>query len=55
MTSTWDIRIEGITLVNAPEWTLTTYRCTNVDIKDLIIFGYRTQQLTGWPSAIPWT
>ncbi len=42
MTFTWNIRIEGITLVNAPEWALTTYRCTNVDIKDLIIFGYRT-------------
>ena len=42
MTFTRDIHIEGITLVNAPEWTLTTYRCTNVGIKDLIIFGYRT-------------
>lgn len=54
MTSTWDIRIEGTTLVNAPEWTLTTYRCTNVDIKDLIIFGYRTNS-DGVAVAIPWT
>ena len=42
ITQTTGLTVEGITLINAPEWTVTTYRCTDVTIRDLIIFGYKT-------------
>ncbi len=36
-----DIEIRGVKLINAPEWTVITYKCDTVDIKDVDIFGYR--------------
>ena len=42
VTQTTGLTVEGITLINAPEWTLTTYRCTGITVRDLIIFGYKT-------------
>lgn len=37
-----NVEVRGIRLINAPEWSLVTYRCDNVTIKDVSIFGYRT-------------
>jgi polygalacturonase len=37
-----NIEVRGITLVNAGNWTLTTYRCNDVVIDNVAIFGYRT-------------
>lgn len=36
------ITVEGITLVNSPEWSITEYCCNNVKIDGVTIFGYRT-------------
>lgn len=36
-----NVEIEGVTLINAPEWNLTSWYSQNVKIKDVIIFGYR--------------
>lgn len=36
-----DIEVRGIKIINPPEWAFITYRCTNVKIKDVDIFGYR--------------
>jgi len=37
-----DIEIKGLTVLNPPHWNITTYRCENVNIEDVIIFGYKT-------------
>lgn len=36
-----NIEVRGVKLINSPEWTFITYRCNNVTIKDVDIFGYR--------------
>ncbi|MBR3595452.1 MAG: hypothetical protein IKL47_00515 [Clostridia bacterium] len=36
-----NIEVRGIKIINAPEWSFITYRCNNVTIKDVDIFGYR--------------
>lgn len=36
-----NIEVEGIKIVNSPEWSFITYRCDNFSIKDVDIFGYR--------------
>lgn len=36
-----NIEVEGIKIVNSPEWSFITYRCENLHIKDVDIFGYR--------------
>ncbi|MHB1454749.1 MAG: glycosyl hydrolase family 28 protein [Saccharofermentanales bacterium] len=36
-----NVEIEGVTLINAPEWNLTSWYSQNVNIKDVVIFGYR--------------
>lgn len=36
-----NVEIEGVTLINAPEWNLTSWYSQNVKIKDVVIFGYR--------------
>lgn len=36
-----NIEVEGIKIVNSPEWSFITYHCQNVSIKDVDIFGYR--------------
>ena len=36
-----NIEVEGMKIVNSPEWSFITYRCQNVTIKDVDIFGYR--------------
>ncbi len=37
-----NVEVRGIRIVNSPEWSFITYRCNNVTIKDVSIFGYRT-------------
>lgn len=36
-----NIEVRGIKIVNSPEWSFITYRCNNLSIKDVDIFGYR--------------
>lgn len=36
-----NIEVEGIKIVNSPEWSFITYLCENFSIKDVDIFGYR--------------
>ncbi len=36
-----NIEVEGIKIVNSPEWSFIAYRCDNIKIKDVDIFGYR--------------
>ncbi len=36
-----NIEVEGIKIVNSPEWSFISYRCKNIKIKDVDIFGYR--------------
>ena len=36
-----NIEVRGIKIVNSPEWSFITYRCENLNIKDVDIFGYR--------------
>lgn len=36
-----DIEIRGVKFINPPEWCFITYRCSNVKIKDVDIYGYR--------------
>lgn len=37
-----NIEVRGVKLINSPEWSFITYRCENVDVKNVDIFGYRT-------------
>lgn len=34
--------IDGINIVNFPEWGVITYVCKNVSIKNVLLFGFRT-------------
>lgn len=36
-----NIEVRGIKIVNSPEWSFISYRCQNLNIKDVDIFGYR--------------
>ena len=36
-----NIEVEGIKIVNSPEWSFINYLCDNFSIKDVDIFGYR--------------
>lgn len=36
-----NINISGIKIINAPEWSLISYCCTDVDIDNVDIIGYR--------------
>lgn len=36
-----NIEIDGIKIINSPEWSFITYDCENVTIKNVDIFGYR--------------
>lgn len=36
-----NVEVEGIKIVNSPEWSFITYLCDNFSIKDVDIFGYR--------------
>lgn len=40
-TSCKNIEVRGIKIVNSPEWSFISYRCENLSIKDVDIFGYR--------------
>ncbi|MBR4859502.1 MAG: hypothetical protein IKU08_10020 [Clostridia bacterium] len=40
-TSCKNVEVEGIKIVNSPEWSFISYRCENISIKDVDIFGYR--------------
>lgn len=37
-----NVEISGIILTNFPEWTIITYNCTNVNIHDVAVFGWKT-------------
>ncbi len=36
-----NLRIEGITIINSMSFTLSIYDCVNVNVKDVILLGYR--------------
>ncbi len=36
-----DVRIRGVTIVNAPEWNLTLFACEDVLVEEVKIIGYR--------------
>ncbi len=36
-----NIEVEGMKIVNSPEWSFIMYRCDGFSIKDVDIFGYR--------------
>ncbi len=36
-----NIEMRGIKIVNSPEWSFISYRCQNLNIKDVDIFGYK--------------
>lgn len=36
-----NIEVNGIKIINSPEWSFITYQCENIKIKDVDIFGYR--------------
>lgn len=36
-----NIEVDGIKIVNSPEWSFITYDCENITIKNVDIFGYR--------------
>jgi hypothetical protein len=36
-----NIEISGIKIINSPEWSFISYRCENLNIKDVDIFGYK--------------
>ena len=36
-----DITVEGVTLNNAPEWTMYFTQCKNIAVEDILLFGYR--------------
>ncbi len=36
------VSVEGLLLINPAEWSLITYRCEDVDIRDCGVLGYRT-------------
>ncbi len=36
-----NIEVRGMKIINSPEWSFITYRCQNVNIKDVDIFGYK--------------
>lgn len=40
-TSCKNVEVSGIKIVNSPEWSFISYRCENINIKDVDIFGYR--------------
>ena len=36
-----NVEVRGMKIVNSPEWSFISYRCENITIKDVDIFGYR--------------
>ena len=36
-----NIELRGIKLINAPQWSIMTYRVNNMTIKDVDVYGYR--------------
>ncbi len=36
-----NVRIQGLKFINAPQWSLVTYRVNGMEIKDVDIYGYR--------------
>lgn len=36
-----NVEIDGIKIINSPEWSFITYDCENLTIKNVDIFGYR--------------
>ncbi|MBE6782539.1 MAG: hypothetical protein E7536_00835 [Ruminococcaceae bacterium] len=36
-----NISLDGIKIINSPEWSLISYCCKNIDIKDVDILGHR--------------
>ncbi len=36
-----NVEVIGMKIINSPEWSFITYRCQNIKIKDVDIFGYK--------------
>ena len=36
-----NVEVQGMKIVNSPEWSFIAYHCQNISIKDVDIFGYR--------------
>ena len=36
-----NVEVQGIKIVNSPEWSFISYLCENVKVKDVDIFGYK--------------
>lgn len=36
-----DVKVEGVTLNNSPEWTLYAMYSERIEVKDILLFGYR--------------
>lgn len=41
LTQCTNVEVEGMKIINSPEWSFITYRCRNISIKDVDIFGYK--------------
>ncbi len=41
LTQCSNVEIEGMKIINSPEWSFITYRCQDIKIKDVDIFGYK--------------
>ena len=41
LTQCTNVEVEGMKIINSPEWSFITYRCQNISIKDVDIFGYK--------------
>lgn len=37
-----NLEVRGVKIINSPEWSFILYRCDGVTVKDVDIFGYRT-------------
>ena len=42
LTNCKNVRIQGVTIVNSPQWNLTATYCENLTVDAVKIFGYRT-------------
>lgn len=36
-----NVEVRGVRIINAPEWSFISYRCDNLTVKNVSIFGYR--------------
>ena len=55
-----NIEVDGIKIINSPEWSFITYDCENLTIKNVDIFGYRQNtstftNLDHFPHSLPYS